>query len=295
MPKLDLTWSNKILSIIKEVNSISATQKFYSFEINKLNVGKIPHPEITSKIAPYLDSEFLVNHECHKISLDGSCSKISEKLNGIAEKLREDKPELIPGWRGEQYPILYPESIGSVERAAADLIFGFEKYGSHLTIFKKKDDDFRILLAKRSKTKSKFPGYWDNSVAGGINYGMSPRECILKEAYEEAGIDDENILQKIVAIGMTSNCYAKTCYMKETQFNYKLDVSEFENFEPKIIDGEVELFKFCSVQEVLDLLVSGNFKPISAIVTIQFLVQKGILTMENTEKYIEIVKGLNNN
>ena len=293
--------------MIKQVNTISPSQKYFKFSINGQLVGKIPHPKITSAITDLdhnLLKSYVVDATKKTIHLRTSEFEVSNRLNDLANLIYKNRPELIPGWRGEQYPIFSPDSlvkvkspekdyIGSVERAAADSIFGVEKFGAHLTIFKN-SGELKILIAKRAANKSKYPGYWDNAVAGGINVETTPSECIKKEAFEEAGIIDEQILEKIREIGTTSHCSSKSCFSKSIQYNYELDVSEFENFEAEPTDGEVESFKFCSVNEVLDLLVSGNFKPISAIVTVQFLIQKGVLDVENTECFHEIVKGLNN-
>ena len=327
-------WSQSVISMIREFNKVSSQQYYEFIIANPNlgakddHVGLIPHPQITSVIKkldccsvknPKImvsqqssqkyfrisDSEKTVRlryflpdmcnlYHDHNSPDASSSAEISKHLNNLANFIKETNPELIPGWRGEQYPILYPDSIGSVERAAASCIFGIEKFGSHLTIYKNLDSDLKILVGKRAATKSTYPGYYDNSVAGGINYKTSPLETIKKEAFEEASITDGNILDKIRSIGTTSHSSSTTYFTKSRQFNFELDVTEFEDFEAQPSDGEVEFFKFCSVDEVLELLGSGQIIPGSQmLVTLQFLIEKGVLTGENTEGFGEIVKGLN--
>ena len=49
----------------------------------------------------------------------------------------------------------------------------------------------KIWVPKRAKTKQTWPGYLDNSVAGGLPSGLSPFECLVKEVMEEASIPED--------------------------------------------------------------------------------------------------------
>lgn len=116
-------------------------------------------------------------------------------------------------WRNELYGI-YPTPFTNIttsnaafamERVACAL-FGLVTYGVHLTLY---TEDLRIWVPRRSKTKQtyveaagvlftadrrflhRWPGFLDNSVAGGIPYGMSPKESIIKECLEEASIGED--------------------------------------------------------------------------------------------------------
>jgi hypothetical protein len=162
------------------VNTISPSQNYFKFSINDQIVGRIPHPKITSAITDLdhnLLKAYVVDATKNTVHLRTSELEVSKNLNNLANLLYKHRPELIPGWRGEQYPIFRAdsvdrvktpkESIGSVERAAADSIFGVEKFGAHLTIFRN-IGELQVLIAKRSASKSKYPGHWDNAVAGGI-------------------------------------------------------------------------------------------------------------------------------
>ena len=59
----------------------------------------------------------------------------------------------------------------------------------HTIIFNQKK---QILLLKRSKDESVFPGYWD--IPGGtLKDGEDPADGAIREAREEAGIDINNL------------------------------------------------------------------------------------------------------
>lgn len=71
---------------------------------------------------------------------------------------------MITGWRDELLPVVDSFSDDPVlllERAAIPL-FGFKAYGVHINGFVRDDKTKKIMLwvAKRSKTKSTFPGHF---------------------------------------------------------------------------------------------------------------------------------------
>lgn len=53
--------------------------------------------------------------------------------------------------------------------------------------------DGRIWVPRRSRTKQTWPGYLDNSVAGGITAGDSPRASMVRECFEEAGLSRDQV------------------------------------------------------------------------------------------------------
>ena len=50
-------------------------------------------------------------------------------------------------------------------------------------------DDGRMLIQKRTDTKSFMPGKWDMSAAGSVVLGEDSRTAIIRETREEIGID----------------------------------------------------------------------------------------------------------
>ena len=60
------------------------------------------------------------------------------------------------------------------------------------------------------------------------------------------------------------------------------------DFVPSNNDGEVEEFELMPASRVLDLICDPQFKMTSAPVTIDFLIRKGIITLETGEKFLFI-------
>ena len=81
-----------------------------------------------------------------------------------------------------------------IERSGSPL-FGVITYGSHMTAYQPATESspMKIWVAKRSAHKT-YGGMLDNSVAGGIGSGITPLECMIKEAGEEASLSTYGIL-----------------------------------------------------------------------------------------------------
>ena len=118
------------------------------------------------------------------------------------------------GWRDELYPIYgdlkNPTGVAFVMERCATPLFGVLTFGVHLNGYiKTKQGQLKMWIAKRAKTKPTWPGWLDNTVAGGIPYTMSITESVVKEAMEEASLSME-IAEKAVPVGAIS-------YFIETQ------------------------------------------------------------------------------
>ena len=51
---------------------------------------------------------------------------------------------------------------------------------------------------------SRWPGYLDNTVAGGIPAGMAPFDCLVKESMEEAGLSEDVVRNHARSVGCVS-------------------------------------------------------------------------------------------
>ena len=128
-------------------------------------------------------------------------------------------------WRGEMYPI-YRRPFRALdatqdddaaadtddgrnyafrmERAACSL-FGAVTYGVHMNIFvEDTQSGCSVWVPKRAKTKQTWPGFYDNSVAGGIPAGLGPFESLVKESMEEASIAEEVVREHAKCVGSIS-------------------------------------------------------------------------------------------
>ena len=90
---------------------------------------------------------------------------------------------------------------------------------------------------------NRWPGYLDNSVAGGIPGGITPYESIVKEAMEEASLPADLVHKYIKAAGCISYFYQtdRGWLQPEVEFVYDMRVPKGE-IDLRPMDGEVESF-----------------------------------------------------
>jgi len=86
--------------------------------------------------------------------------------------------------------------IGSASREEVHRL-GHLHRSTHLLVF---DSCGSVLLQKRSSGKDTFPGRWDSSVSGHVDCGEDYDACVVREAFEEIGIDLEGTPERIFKI-----------------------------------------------------------------------------------------------
>lgn len=104
---------------------------------------------------------------------------------------------LIRAWRDETYPVLTQDDgtlLATFERAASRF-WGTVTFGAHCNGYVAGADGRpeRLWLARRALTKPTDPGKLDNLIGGGVPYGQSPGEAVLREGWEEAGLRPEQM------------------------------------------------------------------------------------------------------
>ncbi|EJU01406.1 hypothetical protein DACRYDRAFT_53053 [Dacryopinax primogenitus] len=212
-------------------------------------------------------------------------------------------PENIGGknWRNEQYTIHYhpyadvrPENGAfAMERSACQL-FGVVTYGVHMTMCKRVNGELRIWVPTRAKNKPTWPLYLDNTVAGGIPHGFTPLESMIKECEEEASLPAEFVREHIKQVSSITYFYKERggWLQPEVQYVYDMFLPEGVDESPRPSDGEVESFELCSLDDILEKMHAGRFKPNCGAVIIDFMIRHGYLTAENEPNYLEIITRL---
>ncbi|KAM0279822.1 hypothetical protein ACHAQH_004373 [Verticillium albo-atrum] len=249
---------------------------------------------------PDVKGDIDVDHTRHTIfafkgATEGERSAVVAKLTKFWRS--EDAFPVLRGWRNELWPIYGSdgELLYNMERSATGL-FGVTRYGVHLNAFVRSVNDnhgMKMWVARRSPTKSTFPGMLDNTAAGGLMTGEDPFECIVREADEEADLSEDVVRGQTKAAGGVTYTYithkeagqAGLIY-PEVQWIYDLELPPHIIPRPK--DGEVAGFELCSIEEVQRQLAQGEFKPNCALVVIDFLIRHGILTRDNEPDFDEI-------
>jgi 8-oxo-dGTP pyrophosphatase MutT (NUDIX family) len=173
----------------------------------------------------------------------------SHALAAVLQDLRTQGH--ILGWRDELYALHATpagEELLRFERAAAKR-FGFVGPASHLNGLATREDGLHMWIATRSPTKAVAPGKLDNMVAGGIRAGMDETATLVKECFEEAGI------QPALAAGAQRTGVVEFVRAVpegvDTQRIAVFDIELPAGFVPCNQDGEVAGFELLPVREVL--------------------------------------------
>jgi len=176
----------------------------------------------------------------------------SSALADIARTLREEGA--LPAWRDELYcvtthfgapPVLY------LERGAARY-FGVRTWAAHVNGVVRDASRTRMWFARRSHAKAVDPGLLDNLVGGGIAANLSIEQTVIKEAWEEAGIE-EDVAREARGVGAVDvQRQLLDGLQRETLFMHDLLLPE--HFLPQNQDGEAIEHRLVTLDEAARLI-----------------------------------------
>jgi hypothetical protein len=302
---LDVNSMSKLLGFVHDEFNLKPEyfSSFVPFTIHGKNVGLV-----TKEFASHLIS----NYQCFD-NRDGSkqlCftqalerATLDEKTKALQEvnvNLREKG--MIPGWRDEMLPLsstFNSDPVLLIERAACS-VYGVKAYGVHVNGFIRDQSSKQIThlwVAKRAKNKATWPGMLDHIVAGGLPFGISLRDNVIKECEEEASISRE-LAENAIPTGAVSYCSLDEAgnIRRDCLFCYDLELPP--NFVPTPNDDEVECFELKEVAYVLDKVIEGagdggrtGYKPNCNLVLIDFFIRHGIIDPESP-MYLQLLDSL---
>jgi len=181
----------------------------------------------------------------------------------------------IPGWRDETYAIrnaFDASPLAYIERAASRF-FGTMTYAVHLNgVVEYVDRAPQLWIARRSETKATDPGMLDNVVAGGIGWGFSLAETIVKECWEEAGIPEE-IAARAVA-GRTAHVLQSLPEGTQAEQIFIYDLALPEDFAPRNQDGEVGEHRLARIEDVAQAIEEGAMTVDASLATLDCMLRR---------------------
>ncbi|MEM5434815.1 NUDIX hydrolase [Paraburkholderia diazotrophica] len=181
----------------------------------------------------------------------------------------------IPGWRDETYAIrnaFDAPPLAYIERAASRF-FGTMTYAVHLNgVVEYEDRAPQLWIARRSDTKATDPGMLDNVVAGGIGWGFSLAETIVKECWEEAGIPQE-IAARAVA-GRTVHVLQSLLEGTQAEQIFIYDLALPADFAPRNQDGEVGEHRLARIEDVAQSIEEGAMTVDASLATLDCLLRR---------------------
>jgi 8-oxo-dGTP pyrophosphatase MutT (NUDIX family) len=189
----------------------------------------------------------------------------------------------IPGWRDEIYAIrnaFDAPPLAYIERAASRF-FGTMTYAVHLNGVVEYADSSahsslaqapQLWIARRSDTKTTDPGMLDNVVAGGIGWGFSIGETIVKECWEEAGIDAD--IASRAQPGRVAHVLQSLPEGTQAEQIFVYDLALPDDFVPMNQDGEVGEHRLARIDEVARWIEEGALTVDASLATLDCLLRR---------------------
>jgi 8-oxo-dGTP pyrophosphatase MutT (NUDIX family) len=203
----------------------------------------------------------------------------TQALDRVARMLANEGA--LSAWRDERYEIA--PAFGAppwflLERAAARY-FGVHTFAAHVNGLVDERGALSMWFARRSPTKSIDPGMLDNLVGGGIATGQSVASTVIKEAWEEAGIDAE-IAQAARAVGTVDiRCVHPDGLQRETIFVHDLYLPA--DFSPVGHDGEAVEHRLVDLDGAARLISCANGSDVvtvdASLVVLDCLLRHGVI------------------
>ena len=194
------------------------------------------------------------------------------RLAQVHERLRARG--LILAWRDEPYPLRDRSGgeHGTIERAASRF-WGTLTLGAHCNgwVADAAGRPSHLWIARRSFSKPTDPGRLDNMVGCGVALGQTPRDAVIREGWEEAGLEPSQM-----AALVTGGLVDLECDIPEGRQHERLHVFDLElpaGLAPRNVDGEVAEHRLMPVAEALARAAAGELTTDAALATLDFAVR----------------------
>lgn len=154
--------------------------------------------------------------------------------------------------------------------------FGVMSQGVHVNGLVRRADGLHVWVGVRARDKAVAPGQLDNIVAGGIPAGLSPAECLVKEAAEEASLPP-GLAAAARPAGRVSYVMANAEGLRRDVLHcYDLDIPE--GVIPVPGDDEVERFELWPATRLLEAVrETGTVKFNVNLVLIDLFLREGLI------------------
>lgn len=265
------------------------TSRFLPFVVLGHVVGRVRR-DFTQLLLPWPEVFEITDSAVSLKDQGDRLSQRSERLEGVLGQLVNQG--VLRAFHGERY-VAHADGVFEplllIDRAMAPC-FGIRAFGQHLNAFVRSPDGLKMWISRRADDRLHYPGHLDNLAAGGLPYGISLKENLAKECWEEAGIPRE-LAERAIPVGAVS-------YHTDTQLGFKSDTLycyDLElpvDFVPTCTDGEVQAFYLWPIEEVMDRVKNGNeFKLNCNLVIIDFLIRHGYINPDESG-YMNLLTGL---
>ena len=186
---------------------------------------------------------------------------------------------LIRAWRDEAFPLLDPRdgrTLATAERASMRF-WGSLTRGAHCNgyVADGAGRPAQLWIARRSPHKATDPGLLDNLVGGGVPDGQTPLETVVREGWEEAGLEPAQMRALQHGRVIRIDCDVPEGRMVEDLHVFDLEMHE--DLQPCNQDGEVAELRRMSVADAAECAASGEMTVDASLVTLDFLLRRRLL------------------
>jgi 8-oxo-dGTP pyrophosphatase MutT (NUDIX family) len=158
-------------------------------------------------------------------------------------------------WRGESLAVRSGRdeaALGEVDRSAVRAL-GITTHSVHVNAFA---PDGRLVVSRRAPGKRVDPGLWDTLAGGIVAAGESARVALVRESWEEAGLDLEGIPVREVG-----RVFVQRPIPEGHLFEW-VDIFDLVVPDPGVLanrDGEVDAIESRPVEAILGEIERGLF------------------------------------
>lgn len=180
------------------------------------------------------------------------------------------------GWRNEQFDVCNGQGqfLFALERSAFRPL-GLLSHAVHINGLARRNGETCFWIGRRSPLKAVDPDKFDNMVGGGIACGESIEEAMLREGWEEAGLD-EHLLENAV-------CQSRLLSLRSVprglhrEWLHIFDVALQEGVQPENQDGEVAEFRLMGIDELMEAMAAGLFMNDAMVATLDCCKRHGLI------------------
>jgi len=117
---------------------------------------------------------------------------------------------------------------------------------------------------------------------------------MIRECWEEAGLEDALVRPRLRQVGVITYVYRTPAGFLQPEVEYVYDLPLPEDVQPRPQDGEAEDFNLMDLKTTRSRMEAGEFKPNCSLVILDFLIRHGEITAEDEPRYMEVVSLLHN-
>jgi len=202
---------------------------------------------------------------------------------------------LIVAWRDEPFALWDPacdEVLARMERASARF-WGTLTLGAHCNGYVEGEPGrpARMWVARRSLSKATDPGKQDNLIGGGVPWGQSPQETVIREGWEEAGLQPLQMagLRKASVLELDRDVPEGRQWERLHVFDLALEAGVI----PRNQDGEVAEVRLLPMEEAIGLALADEMTVDAAWVTLDFAIRHGFHVQGMGAQRLDVASHMN--